>query len=66
MNFDESSRAWRENKINNGNGSFSYRCKICSRACLVYSKTNKKKKNCLIPISEFCKKHQHLSQTTII
>ncbi len=56
MNFDESSKAWRENKISNGNGSFSYRCKVCPRACLVYSKNNKKNYG----ISEFCKKHQHL------
>ena len=62
MNFDESSKAWRENKINNGNGSFSYRCKVCLRACLVYSKNNKNK----FGVSDFCKKHQQKKQKQIL
>lgn len=41
IDFDEASRAWKENKISIGNGSYKYVCckrtitnKICSKKCL--------------------------------
>jgi len=41
IDFDEASRAWKENKISIGNGSYKYVCckrtitnQICSKKCL--------------------------------
>ena len=61
FNFDESSKAWRKNKIYIGNGSFNYRCsyihknkKICNKP--INSNTNFDKfvdeKNC-----NYCLQH---------
>lgn len=38
--FDDASKAWRANKISNGNGSYSYRCRkgACQRkGCIRYN-----------------------------
>ena len=57
MDFDASSKAWMENKIKISDGNIVYKCKICNRQRMFYSKNNKKKLDIL---SIFCKKHQYL------
>lgn len=46
IDFDEASRAWRENKVSIGNGEFRYKCSKCDKPCvsnLDVCKTHKKR-----------------------
>jgi hypothetical protein len=54
MDFDLASKAWLENKIKINGGAYIYKCKLCNRQRLYYSKKNK---NFLEVCSPFCKKH---------
>jgi hypothetical protein len=53
MNFDDSSKAWRLNKVPGPNGTFSYKCQICPKECHVYSIKNKVHSG----VALYCKKH---------
>lgn len=62
FDFDAASAAWRENKISQENGTFTYKCKVpnCKRACHVYSKKNKNKKFKMdldIGMNDVCTRH---------
>jgi hypothetical protein len=73
MNFDEASTYWRKNKINIGNGFFTYRCmyihnngKTCGKAVEYYDRLKKTENmhpdwNTTIiskDIYRFCKRHK--------
>ena len=43
MDFDESSREWRKNKINKGKGFFQYKCGKCNCSEPIYLHTTQHK-----------------------
>ena len=51
IDFDEASKAWRQNKIHKGNGYFVYRC------CYVHQNGSICKKPSLSQIVHSCKQH---------
>lgn len=55
IDFDDASRAWKENKVYIGNGSYKYVCcqrtitnKVCSRKCL--------------PGEDYCRNHLRMAR----
>ena len=51
IDFDESSRVWKANKVSKGNGTYGYKCE----------RMNKNGEPCrqmACPFSDFCKRHQ--------
>lgn len=59
IDFDEASRAWRENKVAIGNGEFRYKC------CFI-STTNIKCENKCLTNLDVCKTHKKRLSNVIV
>jgi hypothetical protein len=52
--FDESQKAWRENKVHKGYGVFAYRCKY------IHNSGERCKKPVCSHLCDFCKQHNRV------
>jgi len=51
IDFDEASKAWKENKISKGNGTYGYKCEmtlLSGKSCSLVA----------CPFSQFCARHK--------